>query len=121
MSIDLIVSATLGTLGWLGLLARNYYSQMANLRIEEARQSQINEQRRIEKQEGYFERLFQLFTLTIGEEKDERIAFQHEMTRVAQDLSNSSRSMEDNMKNLAIDMAEIARVVQAACDSTIRE
>ena len=118
--MDLVTSATLGALGWLGILARNYYTQMANLRIEEARQAQINEQRRIEKQEGYFERLFQLFTLMVGEEKDERLAFQNEMARVASDLANSNRSMSDDMRNLSLQISGIAKKLEDAYATTIR-
>lgn len=121
MNMDLITSATLGALGWLGILARNYYTQMANLRIEEAKQSQINEQRRIEKQEGYFERLFQLFTMMVGEEKDERLAFQNEMARVASDLANYNRAMSSDMRNLSLGISELAKKLEDAYATTIRQ
>ncbi len=121
MNMDLLASAAIGALGWLGILARNYYTQMANLRIEEARQAQTNEQRRIEKQEGYFERLFQLFTLMVGEEKDERLAFQNEMARVGNDLANSNRAFSEDMRNLSSGIGGIAKRLEDTCSTTIRQ
>lgn len=121
MNMDLVTSAALGTLGWVGLLARNYYTEMAKLRIEEAKQAQTNEQRRIEKQEGYFERLFGIFTMMVGEEKDERLAFQHEMARVANDLANFNRSMSDDMRNLTLEMSKIAKRIEDTCGTTARQ
>jgi hypothetical protein len=98
----------------VGLLSKNYYTQLANLRIQEAKQAQENEQRRIEKQESYFERLFQLFTLMVGEEKDERLAFQNEMVRVANDLSKHNREMSEHLARLALR-------IEATCSPTITD
>lgn len=112
MNLDIITSAVVGTLGWVGMLSRNYYTQLASLRIQEAKQAQENEQRRIEKQEGYFERLFQLFTMMVGEEKDERLAFQNEMVRVANQLSNHNREISEHLSRLA------ARI-EASCSTTL--
>lgn len=121
MSLDLITSAAIGTLGWVGILARNYYTQITNLRIKEAEQAQINEQRRIEKQEGYFERLFQLFTMMVGEEKDERLAFQHEMTRLISELANCSRGMGSDMANLSFEISRIGKRLENACSETNKQ
>ncbi len=121
MSLDLITSAAIGTLGWVGILARNYYTQITNLRIKEAEQNQANEQRRIEKQEGYFERLFQLFTMMVGEEKDERIAFQHEMTRLISELTNCSRSMSGDMGALSFEITKIGKRLENACSDTAKQ
>lgn len=118
MNMDLITSAAIGTLGWVGILAKNYYTQMASLRVKEAEQAQINEQRRIEKQEGYFERLFSIFTQVIGEEKDERLAFQHEMERIGRLLYDSSSGIRDDMRELKNDISSIANRVESACSST---
>lgn len=114
MNLDIVTSALVGTLGWVGLLSKNYYTQLANLRIQEAKQAQENEQRRIEKQESYFERLFQLFTLMVGEEKDERLAFQNEMVRVASEICKHNREMSEHL-------ARLARRIEATCSPTITD
>jgi len=111
MNLDIVTSAVVGALGWVGLLSRNYYTQMANLRIQEAKQAQENEQRRIEKQESYFERLFGLFTMMVGEEKDERLAFQNEMVRVANEISHHNREISEHLSRLT------ARL-EASCGTT---
>lgn len=111
MNMDLITSAAIGGIGWIGLLAKNYFTQMANLRIKEAEQAAQNEQRRIEKQESYYERLFGLFMQTVGEEKDERLAFQHEMTRIGSQL------LENQVKSTNHLNALVARI-ENSCATT---
>ena len=38
--------AIVGGIGWIGVLAKNYYTEMAKLAIERSKQDQKNEQNR---------------------------------------------------------------------------
>ena len=68
--VKALLIALTGATGWIGYLARNYFSNLASIKLEEVRNRQENAQRQIENQEKYFEILLQNILVVVGEEKD---------------------------------------------------
>jgi hypothetical protein len=87
-------------LGGLGILAKNYYTDMAKLAIERSRQEQENEQRRIEKSEKYFEILLQNLLSLVGEEKDIRLQIMQEINATLRELTRSNTQLHSDIKLL---------------------
>ena len=111
--MDIISGAVLGGIGWLGVLAKSYYTDMAKLAIERSKQEQENEQRRIEKNEKYFEILLQNLLSLVGEEKDVRLQIMQEINETLRRLTISNNEIHDDMKilNSAIRSATAATTV----------
>ena len=98
--MDIISGAVLGGIGWLGVLAKSYYTDMAKLAIERSKQEQENEQRRIEKNEKYFEILLQNLLCLVGEEKDTRLQIAQETNDTLRKVIISNNQVHDDMKFL---------------------
>lgn len=98
--MDLITGAIVGGIGWVGLLAKNYYTDMAKLAIERSQQEQENEQRRIQKSEKYFEILFQNLLTLVGEEKDVRLALMQEINQTLREITKSNLELNKDIKLL---------------------
>ena len=98
--MDIISGAVLGGIGWLGVLAKSYYTDMAKLAIERSKQEQENEQRRIEKSEKYFEILLQNLLSLVGEEKDTRLQLAQETNDTLRRMIISNNQIHDDMKTL---------------------
>lgn len=98
--MDLITGAIVGGIGWVGLLAKNYYTDMAKLAVERSQQEQENEQRRIQKSEKYFEILFQNLLTLVGEEKDIRLALMQEINQVLREIVKSNTDLNKDIKLL---------------------
>ena len=98
--MDIISGAVLGGIGWLGVLAKSYYTDMAKLAIERSKQEQENEQRRIEKNEKYFEILLQNLLCLVGEEKDTRLQIAQETNDTLRRMIISNNQIHDEKKSL---------------------
>ena len=98
--MDLITGAIVGGIGWVGLLAKNYYTDMAKLAVERSQQEQENEQRRIQKSEKYFEILFQNLLTLVGEEKDSRLAQMQETNQNLREITRSNTELNNDVRLL---------------------
>ena len=98
--MDILSGAVLAGIGWLGVLAKSYYTDMAKLAVERSKQEQENEQRRIEKNEKYFEILLQNLLSLVGEEKDIRLQIAQETNDTLRKLVISNNQVHDDMKFL---------------------
>lgn len=98
--MDLITGAIVAAIGWIGLLAKNYYTDMAKLAIERSQQEQENEQRRIQKSEKYFEILFQNLLTLVGEEKDVRLALMQEINQTLREMTKCNLELNKDVKLL---------------------
>ena len=47
MAVDPVSLAIISACGWIGLLARNYYTEMAAIAVERSRREGVNEQERL--------------------------------------------------------------------------
>ena len=65
--IKTLLVALVGAMGWIGLLARGYFSSLAAIKLEEAKNRQQNAQRLIENQEKYFEILLKNILVSVKE------------------------------------------------------
>ena len=62
--------AIIGGVGWVGVLARNYYTEMARIAIERSKLEQQNEQERIKREREQFDIVFQNLLTRVNEERD---------------------------------------------------
>ncbi|WP_055075028.1 hypothetical protein [Pseudanabaena sp. 'Roaring Creek'] len=62
--------AIIGGVGWIGVLARNYYTEMATIAIERSKREQQNEQERIKREREQFDIVFQNLLTRVNEERD---------------------------------------------------
>ena len=98
--MDLITGAIVGGITWVGVLAKNYYTEMAKLAVERSKDDRANEQRRIEKQEKYFEILFQHILLVVGEEKDRQLMLQQQILEVSKQVIESLEKVKRSVDAL---------------------
>lgn len=116
--MDLITGAIVGGVGWVGLLAKNYYTDMAKLAVERSQQESENEQRRIEKSEKYFEILFQNLLTLVGEEKDIRLALMQEINQVLREITKSNVELNKDIKLL---IERVVRIEEKGTADRIRD
>jgi ABC-type histidine transport system ATPase subunit len=62
--------AIIGGVSWIGLLAKNYYTEMTKLAIERAARQEQNEQDRIKREREQFDIVFQNLLTRVNEERD---------------------------------------------------
>lgn len=62
--------AIIGGVGWIGVLARNYYTEMARIAIERSKLEQTNEQQRVIREREQFDIIFQNLLTRVNEERD---------------------------------------------------
>lgn len=98
--IKALLIALTGATGWLGYLARNYFTNLASIKLEETRNRQENAQRQIENQEKYFEILLQNILLVVGEEKDRGLALQEQIVNTNKALIESNQTVIDAVRDL---------------------
>lgn len=70
MSMDPASLAIIGGVGWIGVLARNYYTEMAAIAVERSKREQKNEQERINREREQFDIVFQNLLTRVNEERD---------------------------------------------------
>lgn len=116
--MELITPAIIGGIGWIGLLAKAYYTDMAKLAVKRSELDQLNEQRRIEKSEQYFEMLLQRLLVQTGEQEDKRQALEEQLIRVGTELVNSSHEVRDEIKSLRIEQNELNRAIKRTTNTT---
>lgn len=62
--------AIIGGVGWVGVLAKNYYTQMAQIAIDRSKREYENEQERIKREREQFDIVFQNLLTRVNEERD---------------------------------------------------
>lgn len=70
MTMDPASLAIIGGVGWVSVLARNYYTEMARIAIERSKLEQQNEQERIKREREQFDIVFQNLLTRVNEERD---------------------------------------------------
>jgi hypothetical protein len=103
-----LLLALMTGLGGVGLLLKNFLTELAkikleetSIRLEEVRQNNENEQRRVLKQEQYYEMLLQNVLIVAGEEKDRALAMQERMVRLCEQIVESDNAMKSELHDLA--------------------
>lgn len=118
MMNELITSAIIGGIGWIGLLAKTYYTDMAKLAVKRAELDQQNEQNRIKKGDEYFELLLRRLLLQAGEQEDKRQALEEQLIRVGTELVSSNHEIRDEIKSLRVEQNELNRVIRQTTSTT---
>ena len=114
----LIAPSIMSGIGWIGLLAKNYYTDMAKLAIKRAEQDQNNEQRRLDKSEQYFEMLLNRLLVQNGEQEDKRLALEEQLIKVGQDISLKLEQLRDEIHSLTVEQAHLKHTIQKTTDPT---
>jgi hypothetical protein len=70
MNPDPVSLAIISACGWIGLLARNYYTEMAAIAVERSRRDAVNEQERLNREREQFDIVFQNLLTRVNEERD---------------------------------------------------
>jgi hypothetical protein len=68
--MDIVSGAVIGIVGWVGVLAKNYYTQMAEVAIERSKREQLNEQERVQREREQFDIVFQNLLTRVNEERE---------------------------------------------------
>lgn len=110
---DVLLAGIFAGVGWVGYLARNYFTELAAIKLEEARNNQENEQRRIEKQEKYFEMLLQNILGVVGEEKDRLLSVQEQVIQTHIKLLESNEQIIRHLENLTSGATELKQEIKA--------
>lgn len=71
--------AVIGGVGWIGVLAKNYYTQMAQIAIDRSKREYENEQERIKREREQFDIVFQNLLTRVNEERDVIQSLIHEL------------------------------------------
>lgn len=112
MSLDPVSVAIVGACGWVGLLARNYYTEMAAIAVERSRRDGINEQERLNREREQFDIVFQNLLTRVNEERDVIQALLSELRRTIE----VSKDADDRVAN---ELREVRRLLQAALGNTV--
>ncbi|WP_146048810.1 hypothetical protein [Pseudanabaena sp. BC1403] len=115
---DLVTPSIMAGIGWIGLLAKTYYTDMAKLAVKRSELDQQNEQRRIEKSEQYFEMLLTRLLLQAGEQEDKRQALEEQLIRVGTELVNSNHEIRDELKGLRVEQNELNKAIRRTTSTT---
>jgi rubrerythrin len=111
--------AILGGIGWIGVLAKNYYTEMARLAVERSKQDQKNEQNRIEKSEKVFDILLGNVLTLVGEEKDSRLFNQQQMEQTLRELIKSNNQAHADWQNVREDMRSLITTIRNTTAETV--
>ncbi|NUN66353.1 hypothetical protein HCU40_16735 [Pseudanabaena biceps] len=68
--MDLTALGVIGGMGWLGILARNYSTEMIKIAIEKQRKENENQQERLDREREQFDIVFQNLLTRVNEERD---------------------------------------------------
>jgi len=68
--VDPVSLAVIGGVGWIGVLSKNYYTEMVKIAIERSKREQINEQERLNREREQFDIVFQNLLTRVNEERD---------------------------------------------------
>lgn len=117
---DLVTPSIMAGIGWIGLLAKTYYTDMAKLAVKRSELDQQNEQRRIEKSEQYFEMLLTRLLLQAGEQEDKRQALEEQLIRVGTELVNSNHEIRDELKGLRLEQNNLVNIIRQTTMTTAR-
>ena len=117
--MDPVSLAIVGGVGWIGVLAKNYYTEMARLAVERSKQDQKNEQNRIEKSEKVFDILLGNVLTLVGEEKDSRLFNQQQMEQTLRELINSNNQAHADWQNVREDMRSLITTIRNTTAETV--
>lgn len=117
---DLVTPSIMAGIGWIGLLAKTYYTDMAKLAVKRSELDQQNEQRRIEKSEQYFEMLLTRLLTQAGEQEDKRLELEERLVRVGNDLVNSNHEIRDEIKSLRLEQNNLVNIIRQTTMTTAR-
>ncbi|OYQ66643.1 hypothetical protein B9G53_03490 [Pseudanabaena sp. SR411] len=116
--MEILTPAIIGGIGWIGLLAKDYYTKMAAIALKRSELDQENEQRRIEKAESYFELLLQRLLMQAGEQEDKRQALEERLIRALTDLVNSNHEIRDELHSLRNEQNNLNRQILKTTSTT---
>lgn len=85
--------AIIGGVGWIGVLARNYYTEMAAIAIERSKREQQNEQERIKREREQFDIVFQNLLTRVNEERDVIQSLIQELRQIIQQSMQVDREV----------------------------
>jgi hypothetical protein len=101
---DLIVDAAaltvVGLVGWIGVLARNYYTEMAKIAIERSKDERKNEQERVAREREQFDIVFQNLLTRVNEERDVIQALINELREVLRQGNELDRQIIGEIDHL---------------------
>ena len=117
--MDPISLAIVGGIGWIGLLAKNYYTEMAKLAVDRSKQDQKNEQNRIEKSEKVFDVLLQNVLTLVGEEKDSRLFYMQQIDQTLRELIQSNNQAHKDSQNVRDDMRSLIAAIRNTTAETV--
>ena len=113
MAVDPVSLAIISACGWIGLLARNYYTEMAAIAVERSRREGVNEQERLNREREQFDIVFQNLLTRVNEERDMIQAILLDLRQVIE------RSIDVDNRVIS-EMNEVRRVVGSAAGSIVR-
>lgn len=70
MAVDPVSLAIISACGWIGLLARNYYTEMVKIAVDRERREHENEQEELQRTRMQFDIIFQNLLTRVNEERD---------------------------------------------------
>lgn len=113
MAVDPVSLAIISACGWIGLLARNYYTEMAAIAVEKFRRDGVNEQERLNREREQFDIVFQNLLTRVNEERDMIQALLLDLRQVIE------RSIDVDNRVIS-KMNEIERVIGSTLGSIAR-
>ena len=111
--------AIVGGVGWIGVLAKNYYTEMAKLAVDRSKQDQKNEQSRIEKSEKVFDVLLQNVLTLVGEEKDSRLFYMQQIDETLRELIKSNNQVHLDNQGVRDDMRSLITTIRNTTAETV--
>lgn len=112
MNLDPVSLAIISACGWIGLLARNYYTEMVAIAVERSRRDGVNEQERLNREREQFDIVFQNLLTRVNEERDVIQALLMELRQVIE------RSIDVDNRMIS-EMNEVRRTIHSATGSTV--
>ena len=112
MAVDPVSLAIISACGWIGLLARNYYTEMAAIAVERSRRDGVNEQERLNREREQFDIVFQNLLTRVNEERDVIQALLMELRQIIE------RSIDVDSRVLR-ELSEVRRVIDSVTGNTV--
>lgn len=112
MNLDPASLAIISACGWIGLLARNYYTEMVKIAIERQRRDQTNEQERLNREREQFDIVFQNLLTRVNEERDV-------IQALLQELRNIIEKSVDVDRQVVSELNEVRRYLYSATANTL--
>lgn len=112
MNLDPVSLAIISACGWIGLLARNYYTEMVAIAVERSRRDSVNEQERLNREREQFDIVFQNLLTRVNEERDVIQALLNELK------GTIDRSTEVD-REVVSELVEVRRLLHSSMGRTV--